>query len=454
MKVSKSDIYTRRSTIASIKFEDQKLTSFSGLVVFQKLFDRFGLRERLKVACSHLDRGRSYRFNIVAELLIVHVLLGFRKLREIDFYRDDPIVKLLLRLKRLPGVATVSRMLAEFDSESVENHQEVNRGIVADRLRQAGLRRVTLDFDGSVQSTRRHAEGTAVGFNKKKKGTRSYYPLFCTVAQVGEVFDVHHRSGNVHDSNGAKEFVLRCVRYVRRHVPGAVIEVRMDSAFFCDDLVEMLDAEGVEYTISVPFMRFTKLKGFVQARKAWWWMNQSVGYFEKRWKPESWNKQARFLFVRKAVTVQHKGPIQLDMFEPQEHGYEFKVIVTNKTLSARKVVKYHEGRGYQENIFSELKSQGAMEYIPVRKWAGNKIYLLCNILAHNLGRELQMQAHEATRSTSEKRTPLWIFSGLDALRRTFILRAGRITNPGGVRTLTMSGNEAVERTLREYLMAA
>jgi hypothetical protein len=27
-----------------------------------------------------------------------------------------------------------------------------------------------LDFDGSVQSTGRFAEGTAVGFNKKKKG--------------------------------------------------------------------------------------------------------------------------------------------------------------------------------------------------------------------------------------------------------------------------------------------
>ena len=29
--------------------------------------------------------------------------------------------------------------------------------------------RVTLDFDGSVQSTKRHAEGTAVGYNKKDR---------------------------------------------------------------------------------------------------------------------------------------------------------------------------------------------------------------------------------------------------------------------------------------------
>jgi hypothetical protein len=45
-----------------------------------------------------------------------------------------------------------------------------------------------MDFDGSVISTGRVAEGTAVGFNKKKKGQRSYYPLFCTIAQTTQVF--------------------------------------------------------------------------------------------------------------------------------------------------------------------------------------------------------------------------------------------------------------------------
>jgi hypothetical protein len=57
--------------------------------------------------------------------------------------------------------------------------------LVLERLEKEALQTVTLDFDGSVQSTKRHAEGTAVGFNKEKKGARSYYPLFCTVAQTG-----------------------------------------------------------------------------------------------------------------------------------------------------------------------------------------------------------------------------------------------------------------------------
>jgi hypothetical protein len=454
VKLSRTDIYTKKRAVASVKFEDQKLTSYSGLVVFQKLFDRVCLTDSLRAACRHLDRGRSYLFSTIVELLIVHILLGYRKLREVDLYCDDPLVKLLLRLKRLPGVSTISRMLGEFDERSVTNAAGVNRRLVANRLRTAQLRRVTLDFDGSVQSTKRHAEGTAVGFNKKKKGARSYYPLFCTVAQVGEVLDAHHRSGNVHDSNGAVAFVRRCVACVRQALPGAVIEVRMDSAFFSDELVQALDEQGVEYTISVPFLRFAELKQLVEARRIWWGLNRTVSYFEKRWRPKSWSRNSRFLFIRKKVAAQHKGPVQLDMFEPEQTGYEFKVIVTNKVISARKVVKYHEGRGYQEHVFAELKSEGAMGYIPVRKWAGNKMYLLCSLLAHNLVRELQMQTGNAIRTTTEKRTPLWIFNGMQTIRRTIIHRAGRVTTPCGRRTLTMSANPAARRAILHYLEAA
>src|SRR5690606_11145387 len=127
---------------------------------------------------------------------------------------------------------------------------------VLERIEPLSLARVTLDFDGSVQSTKRRAEGTAVGFNKKKKGARSYYPLFCTLAQTGQVLDFLHRSGNVHDSNGAKAFILGCVKRVRDSLPGVVVEVRMDSAFFSDEIVTALNEQGVDFTVSVPFERF------------------------------------------------------------------------------------------------------------------------------------------------------------------------------------------------------
>src|SRR5690606_33303628 len=119
-------------------------------------------------------------------LLIVHVFLGWRRLRDIDYYRDDPLVLRVLGLNKIPDVSTVSRRLGEFDAASVARLRGLLRDVVGDRAIAASPSRLTLDFDGSVLSTKaRRIEGTAIGYNTKRKGARSYYPLFATVAQTG-----------------------------------------------------------------------------------------------------------------------------------------------------------------------------------------------------------------------------------------------------------------------------
>ena len=419
----------------------------------------------------------------------MHLIIGHRRLRDVDYYRDDAMVKRVLGLKRLPHVSTLSRSLASADAQSVGKVQIESRHLVMERLTVERFSTVTLDFDGSVLSTGRHAEGTAVGFNKKKKGARSYYPLFCTVAQTDQVLDVHHRPGNVHDSNGADTFIERCVRNVRARLPRAKTEVRIDSAFFnetidsngadtfierCvrnvrarlpraktvvrihsaffnETIVERLHTLGVKFTISVPFERFARLKELVEGRRRWRPMAAGLGYFETRWKPKSWNARYRFIFIRKQVRCQDKSPIQLDLFKPIEYGYEFKVIVTNRKIKPRKVVLFHEGRGSQEGIFSELKTHCQMDYVPVKTRVGNQLYMFAGILAHNLTRELQIRLNPRARGTTAKRAALWCFREIETLRRTLIQRAGRIIRPAGKLILSMNSNQRLERDLRHAL---
>lgn len=382
----------------------------------------------------------------------MHLLLGYRKLREVEYYRDDPLVKRLLGLKRLPDVSTVSRALRSADADSIRNIREFCRNCVIGVLKKVYLYRITLDFDGSVISTNgKNAEGTAVGYNNKKKGLRSYYPLFCTIAQTGQVFDVYHRPGNVHDSNGAREFITGCISMIKKEMPWVTIEVRMDAAFFSEEIVSMLDRKGIEFTITVPFERFVELKEMIQGRIRWRHMNDVWSYFESRWRPKKWDRKYRFIFIRQKCRIINKEPIQLDIFIPYEYGYDFKVIVTNKKTTAKKVLMYHNGRGSQENVFSELKSQSQMDYIAVRRLHGNQMYMMAAVIAHNLNREIQMVVKPKERGTTEKRSPLWEFEELASLRHRLILRAGRLTQPQGRLTLTMSGNEAVKRDLLYFL---
>lgn len=452
MKSSRANTRAKVHKIPRVRFEaEQRLTSYAGLVVFQHLFQRLDLKNRLRRCFDHLDSEMNVIFEsaTVATLLVVHLLLGFRRLRGMDFYRHDPLVARVVGLTKLPDVSTVSRALAALDKRSIEEAQTLSRELVLERLRSEGFARLTLDFDGSVQSTTGHAEGTAVGYNKVKKGARSYYPLFCTVAQTGQFFDMHHRSGNVHDSNGASTFMRECFDHVRR--PGTTLEGRMDSAFFNQEVLGELDAAGVEFTCSVPFERFPAFKKFIESRRLWEMIDKDWSFFDAKWKPKSWDAKYRFLCLRQRVACQQKGPLQLDLFEPKSFEYEYKVIVTNKMGTAKAVLKFHNGRGTQEKIFGEAKQNAALDLIATRSLHGNQMFTIASMLAHNLTRELQMQTLPRERSTGAKRPALWPFDQLGTIRQQTLHQAGRLSRPQGELTLTISDNPAVRAELTKYL---
>jgi hypothetical protein len=68
----------------------------------------------------------------------------------------------------------------------------------------------------------------------------------------------------------------------------------MDSAFFSDEIIGSLDAQGVEYTVSVPFERFAELKQRIEARRWWWPLGAGCAYFEAQWKPNRLLKKSNF----------------------------------------------------------------------------------------------------------------------------------------------------------------
>ena len=131
MKSSKAQIMAKFHKIPTIQFEDQQLTSFSGLLIFQLLFKRLELKRRLKSCFAHLKTSPIFGRHLVVLLIIVHLLIGFRRLREIDYYRDDPIVLRLMGLRKLPNVSTVSRALSQLKSEEVEKVRLLRR-VIAD----------------------------------------------------------------------------------------------------------------------------------------------------------------------------------------------------------------------------------------------------------------------------------------------------------------------------------
>ena len=143
MKFKRSDVVQGVYRIPEIRCEADdraSLTSFAGLVIFQGLFSRLGIKRQLQTCFAHLRRSATYRAHDVVFWLIVHLLLGFRKLRDRDYYHDDPMAQRILGLKRLPDVATISRALSAVDEEAVAGYRTMSRNLVLDRLEAEQLR--------------------------------------------------------------------------------------------------------------------------------------------------------------------------------------------------------------------------------------------------------------------------------------------------------------------------
>lgn len=441
MKSRKAEIVSRVHALPEVVFdEDRTLTSFSGLILFQALFQAIGLAGQLRRCFEHLGGSRVYGLARVVQQLIVHVLMGFRRLRDRDYYALDPLVCRVLGVNKLADTSTISRTLASGDERGVNKLRGVVRDNVLERAHKERLRRITLDFDGSVQSTTRHAEGSAVGYNKIRKGARSYYPLYCVISQLGSFYDVHHRPGNVHDSNGAKEFIEKSVSKVRERLGSVVIEARLDSAFFDEQILSMLEEQRIEYAASLPFARFVGLRYLVDARVRWHRIDDEWSYFETTWRPKSWDESRRVIFARRLRKVRRKGPLQLDIFEPRDYEYEYKALVTNKSFSAAAAIKFLNGRGVQEATYAEAKQFAALGYVPCKRLVANQLYTLTSMLAHNFSRELQLRARPRRRPCSPKRSCIFPLATLGTIRDRLIRRAGRLTRPQGRLTLSVAAS--------------
>jgi hypothetical protein len=151
MKIPKHSISSNASAFPLIRFEkDSQLTAFAGIQIFVELFRSLQLKERFAKCCSHLDSNTQYPPSAIVLLLVTHIILGFSRLRQVECYRQDPLVARFLGLNVIPSAPTLSRMLASMDSLTADRLVEQIESMVIARLRQLALAVVTVDFDGSI----------------------------------------------------------------------------------------------------------------------------------------------------------------------------------------------------------------------------------------------------------------------------------------------------------------
>jgi hypothetical protein len=111
VRLKNSEIHDRINGNLQIEFTDQKLTSFSGLELFNRFFRAIDLRTRIKAAFRSAQTNGDYK---VQELVLTFVALwlsGGNRLRHIRYLCSDWLIKRMIGVKRIATERTLSRWL-------------------------------------------------------------------------------------------------------------------------------------------------------------------------------------------------------------------------------------------------------------------------------------------------------------------------------------------------------
>ncbi len=105
-------------------------------------------------------------------------------------------------------------------------------------------------------------------------------------------------------------------------------------------------------------------------------------------------------------------------------------------------------------MFAEAKSQLGLGYLPSRRQLGNQVYMLCNLIAHALGRELQLRAASPRLNNTASRACLWSVERNATVRNRLIKRAARLIRPQGNLVVSFENCPEAERDILELMAAA
>lgn len=439
MRLRKQDFSQRINSNLKIEFAEQDLSSYSGLELFRRYFSLIGLNSRIRQAFAGHSIAGDYS---VVQLIMVFIslwLVGGRRLRHIPFMAEDPLVQRLCGLKTLPSDRTVSRWLGQFTNDCLQALVSLNSEIVTEKLKAMNLARITLDFDGTVLSCGDKVKWAARGYNPHNRHAKSYYPLLCHVAQTGHFLRIQNRPGDVHDSKRALELIKAAVQEIRRNLPAAVIEIRLDSAFFKEHIIKYLLREKIEFAIKVPMWQWLNLKQIMLVRKRWTHATKRLSWFKRLVQVSAWGLELEMTFYRQKLSDSPKKGHQLDFFTPDDGVYEHSVILSNRDISAESLLDFYNGRSNMEHDIAEIKGEFGFDVIACRDYQGNGAHQQISQLAYNLVKNFQIDAmNPNTRPRTASRTNLFEFMSLKTIRFEMITAAGRLLNVSGSKVLRLS----------------
>jgi hypothetical protein len=367
-------------------FERSGLTRFGGLSLFGLFCKSLRIRHFLQLQV----RWPSYthRNYHPVDLLMAHVFaiaagLGIQNVQSLI---HNGLIPPLLGLPNFPHHDTLRSFLWRFRAEHLHRLQKAHdlfRAGMAPRLNIGYA--ATVDADTTALVTYGHQEGVAVGYlPKRRHGHVSYAPMISSEARCGLSLGLELRPGNMKATTGAVQFLKTMLAKIPSTVACSRTRVRLDAAFYCKDVVQFLDEEGIGYTIVAHLRRPLKAR-MIEAPYHPFAQGWEAGEFP--YTPFWWNEPHRFVAVRRPAALEPES-IQKRLFTFRDYTYH-RAVVTNLDLAPEAVWRFYCDRGSQELLLREFKDAHGLAQTPTRSYWTNATYMEIILWAYDLVRAFQ-----------------------------------------------------------------
>ncbi len=395
-----------------LEVTDEALTVHTGLSLFYAMAEALEIPRTLNEQVKVKQRESGYPESEHILALAANAFVGGDYLEDLEALREDVAIQRAIGRKDLPDPTTAGDFCRRF---TLGHLLQLNRafGEIEQRVyeRRPEVTHWTVDVDAKVHEVYgEKKQGAAKSYN----GIYSLQPMYGFVHETDEMIHCELRSGNTHPGAGGTGFLRR----LKRKIPSTVeaVHLRSDSALYAQRVVGVCEEEGWTFTITAdqtgPLMKqIEALSESVWERDP---EDDSLSYGEVWYQPVRWPHAYRYL-VRREKKAAKSG--QSAFFEVL--SYSYYAVVTNRGEKVKEVLELHDKRGMTERRIAEFSNE-FLFHLPMEKFMGNWVYLLCAQLAYNLSlwiRDLVLP-------------PFYRKKHIKRIRRTIGLIASRVTHGG------------------------
>jgi len=364
--------------IDKIEFTANNLTSYAGLNPLLNYTEQEGIfqliSDNLYFENSNTEKIKMKQIKTMMALSII----GADKLSRVDLLKNDTILSEGFDIKAT-NAENVSRFFYHFSFKTTQMLRDINFSVFKKLLKTSKLKRITIDIDSTVENVEGNQEGAMKGYNPKKHGNKCYNALMSFCAELKAFVTGFQRSGNTYTSNGTSEMIKEIIVNLKDCVEDIVF--RMDSGYFSEGIIEVIEAAGYHYLIKAKhYGTFPALAYENDEKIIWDNCNAHKQIISRMIKPAKWSKERTFIITR--VKKDEGKDIQEKIFEYDEYDHDF--YVSNMDLNSNEILEFYKKRGNCENYIKESKYDMNVGTMLLHSFWANEAIFQLQMLVYNI----------------------------------------------------------------------